>query len=74
MALTPFHRPPARDALLGDLLGGLRRLHGEAPLLLADCWQTGQHYVVIGGGQDPNPVRSVSYTLTMQCNPGSIGP
>jgi MoaA/NifB/PqqE/SkfB family radical SAM enzyme len=50
VALTPFHRPPVRDALLGELLAGLRRFLGQAPLLLADCWQTGQHYVDADGG------------------------
>ncbi len=49
VAFTPFHRPPARDAVLGEVLRGLRPLLGDAPLLLADCWQTGQHYVEADG-------------------------
>src|SRR5262249_28938354 len=32
LAYTPFHRPPARDDVLGALLAGLR-----GPILLADC-------------------------------------
>ncbi|HEY6104643.1 MAG TPA: radical SAM protein, partial [Anaeromyxobacteraceae bacterium] len=49
VALTPFHRPPARDDLLGDLLTGLRSARAEAPLLLADCYQSGQHYLEAPG-------------------------
>nr|WP_276603476.1 radical SAM protein [Nannocystis pusilla] len=46
VAVTPFHRPPARDDLLADLLAGLRARHGAAvPIVLADCYQSGQHYV-----------------------------
>src|SRR5262249_58365417 len=41
---TPFHRPPARDDVLGALLAGLR-----GPILLADCYQSGQHYVEAEG-------------------------
>lgn len=45
-AYTPFHRPPHRDEVLAALLDGLRPL---APvLLLADCYQSGQHYVEAG--------------------------
>lgn len=46
---TPFHRPPTRDALLGELLAGLRARHPEASILLADCYQSGQHYVEAPG-------------------------
>lgn len=49
VALTPFHRPPARDALLGELLAGLRPLLGGAPLLLADAHQGGQHTLEVAG-------------------------
>ncbi len=45
VALTPFHRPPARDDVLGDVLAALRDAWPEAPRLLADCYQSGQHYV-----------------------------
>ncbi|MGZ3421655.1 MAG: radical SAM protein [Polyangiales bacterium] len=40
VAFTPFHRPPARDEVLGELLEGLR-----GRVILADCYQSGQHYV-----------------------------
>ncbi len=45
VALTPFHRPPARDDVLGALLAALREAHPDVPLILADCYQSGQHYV-----------------------------
>jgi len=45
VALTPFHRPPGRCDLLGDLLAGLRARYPETPIWLADCYQSGQHYV-----------------------------
>lgn len=45
VALTPFHRPPARDDLLGALLEGVRARWPGAAVLLADCYQSGQHYV-----------------------------
>jgi MoaA/NifB/PqqE/SkfB family radical SAM enzyme len=48
VAFTPFHRPPARDDVLGDVLRRLTQLLGDAPLLLADCYQSGQHYVEAG--------------------------
>ncbi len=41
----PFHRPPARTAELGDLLAAIRVRAPEAYLLLADAYQSGQHYV-----------------------------
>lgn len=45
-AYTPFHRPPHRDDVLAATLEGLRPF---APvLLLADCYQSGQHYVESG--------------------------
>ena len=40
VAYTPFHRPPARDPVLAELCAGLR-----APIVLADLYQSGQHYV-----------------------------
>jgi MoaA/NifB/PqqE/SkfB family radical SAM enzyme len=46
VAYTPFHRPPARDDVLAELLQGLG---GEGPIWLADCYQSGQHYVESDG-------------------------
>jgi MoaA/NifB/PqqE/SkfB family radical SAM enzyme len=40
VAYTPFHRPPERDPLLAELLARL-----DGPVLLADLYQSGQHYV-----------------------------
>lgn len=45
VALTPFHRPPARDASLGGVLARLRRDHPRVPIVLADLYQSGQHVV-----------------------------
>ncbi|MSP63176.1 MAG: radical SAM protein [Myxococcales bacterium] len=44
VAYTPFHRPPARDTALAELLSSLRARHA-GPILLADLYQSGQHYV-----------------------------
>lgn len=44
VAYTPFHRPPARDDVFGDLLEHLRA-RTSAPIVLADLYQSGQHYV-----------------------------
>jgi MoaA/NifB/PqqE/SkfB family radical SAM enzyme len=49
VALTPFHRPPERDDLLAETLAAARRLVGAGPVLLADCHQSGQHYVEADG-------------------------
>ncbi len=49
VAYTPFHRPPARDDVLGELLAGLADAFPAAPVLLADCYQSGQHYVEAHG-------------------------
>lgn len=51
VALTPFHRPPRRDEQLGELCAGLRAQLGGAPLLLADCYQGGQHALEANGGE-----------------------
>ncbi len=51
VAYTPFHRPPHRDDVLGSVLMSLRALLPHAPLLLADCYQSGQHYVDATGDQ-----------------------
>ncbi|MCB9716255.1 MAG: radical SAM protein [Myxococcales bacterium] len=45
VTITPFHRPPARDDLLGETLLRLRERLPAALLLLADAYQSGQHYV-----------------------------
>ena len=45
VAFTPFHRPPSRDPLLGELLSALRRDRPDAPIVLADLYQSGQHVV-----------------------------
>ena len=45
VAITPFHRPPRRDDVLGALLRGFRSIHPDAPRILADCYQSGQHYI-----------------------------
>jgi MoaA/NifB/PqqE/SkfB family radical SAM enzyme len=48
VAYTVFHRPPHRDDVLAALLAGLRaRFAG--PIVLADCYQSGQHYVEVPG-------------------------
>ncbi len=44
-AYTPFHRPPVRDDLLASLLGSARARWPAAALWIADCYQSGQHYV-----------------------------
>jgi MoaA/NifB/PqqE/SkfB family radical SAM enzyme len=49
VAYTPFHRPPERDATLGDLLASLRAVAPDVPLWLADLYQSGQHYVEADG-------------------------
>ena len=45
VASSPFHRPPRRDDLLAALLVALRDRLGDAPIVLADCYQSGQHHV-----------------------------
>ncbi len=45
IALTPFHRPPARCDLLGEVAAGLRDAFAHAAIVLADCYQSGQHYL-----------------------------
>ncbi len=47
VAYTPFHRPPHRDDVLSSLLAAIRN-RTTAPILLADCYQSGQHYVEAG--------------------------
>jgi MoaA/NifB/PqqE/SkfB family radical SAM enzyme len=50
VAYTVFHRPPHRDDALAPLLEGLRARF-DAPIVLADCYQSGQHYVEVPGEQ-----------------------
>jgi MoaA/NifB/PqqE/SkfB family radical SAM enzyme len=47
VAYTPFHRPPHRCDVLGALLAGLHA-HTDR-IVLADCHQSGQHYVEMPG-------------------------
>ena len=49
VAYTPFHRPPMRDDVLGELLAGLRARLPDRSIVLADCYQSGQHYVEARG-------------------------
>jgi len=49
VGFTPFHRPPARDDVMGRLLGGLAERVGGAPIVLGDLYQSGQHYVEASG-------------------------
>jgi MoaA/NifB/PqqE/SkfB family radical SAM enzyme len=49
VAYTPFHRPPARCDVLGPTLAALRSLAPRAHLVLADLYQSGQHYVEADG-------------------------
>lgn len=48
VALTPFHRPPRRDEVLGALVEAVRARTG-APIVLANLYQSGQHYVEASG-------------------------
>lgn len=45
----PFHRPPTRDDVLARVLVGLRQRLGDIPMVLADLYQSGQHYVEAAG-------------------------
>jgi MoaA/NifB/PqqE/SkfB family radical SAM enzyme len=65
VALTPFHRPPTRDDVLADLLVGLARRvrlacakRPGAPIVLADLYQSGQHYVEAEGVLESYPEAS----------------
>ena len=48
VTVSPFHRPPHRDDVLAAALRGLRSIHPRAPIVLADAYQSGQHYVEVG--------------------------
>ncbi|MCS6798574.1 MAG: radical SAM protein [Myxococcota bacterium] len=45
VALSPFHRPPARDDVLAEALASV----AGARVLLADLYQSGQHHVEADG-------------------------
>ncbi|MEZ4399497.1 MAG: radical SAM protein [Kofleriaceae bacterium] len=47
VALTPFHRPPHRDDVLAAVVAAVA---AHAPVVLADCYQSGQHYVATADG------------------------
>ena len=49
VSYTPFHRPPRRDEVLGPLLVDLRAAYPDTPIVLADLYQSGQHYVEASG-------------------------
>lgn len=48
VAYTPFHRPPLRDDVMAAVLGTIRE-ETRAAVVLADCYQSGQHYVEADG-------------------------
>ena len=45
VATSPFHRPPRRDEHIAGMLRALAAIAPEAWLILADLYQSGQHYV-----------------------------
>ncbi len=49
VAVTPFHRPQTRCDVLAEIVAGLRARFPAAHLVLADCYQSGQHYVEATG-------------------------
>ncbi len=49
VAYTPFHRPPGRCDVLGATVAALRARAPAAYVLLADLYQSGQHYVEADG-------------------------
>lgn len=55
VCVTPFHRPPHRDDVLAATLRGLRAFAPDAFLLLADAYQSGQHYVESDGVLEAYP-------------------
>jgi MoaA/NifB/PqqE/SkfB family radical SAM enzyme len=42
---TVFNRPPTRDAILGETLAAIRGAHPSSPIVLADLYQSGEHYI-----------------------------
>lgn len=46
---TPFHRPPVREPVLAELLAALRASRPATAVVLADLYQSGQHFVDVGG-------------------------
>ncbi len=55
VAYTPFHRPPHRDDLLAAVLQDIRRRWPTTAVILAECYQSGQHHVTVAG---PDVLRS----------------
>ena len=51
VAITPFHRPPRRDDLLAAVLEQIRRRWPAAAVMLAECYQSGQHHVTVAGAE-----------------------
>ncbi|HEY0132687.1 MAG TPA: radical SAM protein [Nannocystis sp.] len=49
VAITPFHRPPRRDDLLAAVLEDIRRRWPDTVVILAECYQSGQHHVTVAG-------------------------
>lgn len=45
VATTPFHRPTSRDPALAEVLALVRERYPECPTVLADLYQSGQHYL-----------------------------
>jgi MoaA/NifB/PqqE/SkfB family radical SAM enzyme len=45
VAITPFHRPGTRDDVLAAILRATRSMMDGGTIVLADCYQSGQHYV-----------------------------
>jgi MoaA/NifB/PqqE/SkfB family radical SAM enzyme len=51
VAYTPFHRPPRRDDLLAAVLSDIRARWPAAALILAECYQSGQHHITFAGDE-----------------------
>jgi len=51
VAITPFHRPPRRDDLLAAVLEHIRQRWPAAAVILAECYQSGQHHVTVAGAE-----------------------
>ena len=51
VAYSPFHRPPHRDPVLASLLSRIR----ASRIILADVYQSGQHYVESSGVLEAYP-------------------
>lgn len=51
VAITPFHRPPRRDDLLAAVLEDIRRRWPTTVVILAECYQSGQHHLTVDGAE-----------------------